>query len=164
MIAIVKANDGDFGTIRDLAYAIWPGTYGHILSPEQLDYMLSTFYSAETLAETVGIGHQYVLISQDAKPIGFMSYEHHYKGNPVTRIHKIYVLPETQGKGIGKMLIQKAENWAMENQSQVLSLNVNRYNNALGFYQKIGFEIMGEINIDIGRGYLMEDFMMEKKL
>jgi len=164
MVQIVEASDGDFGTIRDLAYAIWPGTYGHILSGEQLNYMLSTFYSTETLAETVGIGHQYVLVLEDAKPLGFMSYQHHYKGNPVTRIHKIYVLPETQGKGIGKMLIEKIEAWARQSQSEALSLNVNRYNNALGFYQKLGFEIMGEINIEIGRGYLMEDYMMEKKL
>lgn len=163
MIEIVDAN-GDFETIRDLAYAVWPGTYGHILSKDQLDFMLSSFYSAETLAKTVDNGHQYVLVVEDGKPLGFMGYEHHYKGNPVTRLHKIYVLPETQGKGIGKMLIDKAEALARENESRALSLNVNRYNNALGFYQKIGFEIVGEEDIDIGHGYLMEDYKMEKKL
>jgi len=164
MITIVDANAGDFETIRDLAYAIWPKTYGHILSPEQLDFMLSSFYSPEALAQTVAKGHRYVLVVEEGKTLGFMGYEHGYKGNPVTRIHKIYVLPETQGKGLGKMLIEKAAILARDNHSEALSLNVNRFNNAVGFYQKIGFVITGEEDIHIGHGYLMEDFMMEKKL
>lgn len=150
-------------TVKDLAYAIWPHTYGHILSEVQLKYMLDSFYSIENLRQKLAEGHQFVLVEDD-KPLGFLSYEHHYEGNPVTRIHKIYVLPETQGRGIGKMLIDHAGMLARENGSQALSLNVNRYNNAQEFYKKIGFEITGEEDIDIGRGYLMEDYKMEKKL
>ena len=138
MIAIVEAGVDDLATIRTLAYAIWPSTYGPILSKEQLDFMLSHFYAVETLAKTVELGHRYFLVTESGNHLGFMGYEHHYHGNPATRIHKIYVLPETQGRGIGKMLIQKAEMLAKENHDETLSLNVNRYNKALGFYQKIG--------------------------
>lgn len=150
-------------TIKDLAYAIWPHTYGTILSAAQLDYMLDAFYSIENLQQKYQAGHQFVLV-EEGKPLGFLSYEHHYEGNDVTRVHKIYVLPETQGRGIGKMLIEHAERLARENGSRALSLNVNRYNNAQDFYKKIGFEVVGEEDIDIGRGYLMEDYKMEKKL
>ena len=165
MIQIVAAKPTDFDSIRDLAYAIWPHTYGHILSKEQLDYMLGAFYSADTLTKNATEkNHVFLLVEEDGKHLGFISYEHHYQNEPVTRIHKIYVLPETQGRGIGKMLMDHVEDLAKQNHSEALSLNVNRYNNAQRFYKKIGFEITAEEDIDIGRGYLMEDFVMKKKL
>lgn len=162
MISIVETQD--FEAIRDLAYAIWPVTYGPILSKTQVDFMLDSFYSNATLAQSVENGHRYLLVIEDGKALGFVGYEHRYKGHPVTRIHKIYVLPQTQGMGIGKMLVKHIESLARQNGSSVLSLNVNRFNKALGFYQKIGFEITGEEDIAIGHGYLMEDYNMEKPL
>ena len=53
---------------------------------------------------------------------------------------------------------------ALENHSKTLSLNVNRFNSALTFYEKIGFKIIDEVNVDIGNGYFMEDYIMEKQL
>lgn len=165
MIRIIPATPDDFETIRSLAYEIWPVTYGEILSKEQLDYMLGNFYSIETLQKNVSEkSHVFEIVQENGNPLGFLSYEHHYQNQPVTRIHKIYVLPQTQGKGVGKLLMDRAEAVARENHSTTLSLNVNRFNKALGFYQKIGFEIVGEEDIDIGRGYLMEDYIMEKAL
>jgi ribosomal protein S18 acetylase RimI-like enzyme len=43
-------------------------------------------------------------------------------------------------------------------------LNVNRNNKALGFYQKFGFVILREEDIDIGNGYFMNDYIMVCKL
>lgn len=165
MIQIVAAQPSDFEIIRTLAYEIWPGTYGHILSKEQLDYMLDAFYSTQTLLKNATEkNHQFMLVIENGKHLGFISFEHQYENGPVTRIHKIYVLPETQGRGIGKMLIEKIEILARENHSERLSLNVNRYNSAQEFYKKLGFEITLEEDIEIGRGYLMEDYRMKKKL
>lgn len=74
------------------------------------------------------------------------------------------MLPEAQGKGIGKILIDGISAIAKINDSDVLTLNVNRSNKALGFYEKLGFEIVGEEDIELDHGYLMEDFIMEKRL
>ena len=87
-----------------------------------------------------------------------------YQNKKVTRIHKIYILPEAQGKGVGKLLIEKVVALAKENQSEVISLNVNKFNKAVSFYKKIGFEIVAEEDLDIGNGYLMEDYKMELKI
>ena len=94
----------------------------------------------------------------------FVSCENNYQNNKVTRLHKIYILPEAQGKGVGKVLIEKVIAIAKENQSEVISLNVNKFNQAVSFYKKIGFEIASEEDLDIGNGYLMEDYKMELKL
>ena len=164
MIKIVIATPADYDTIRKLAYEIWPDAYGHILSKNQLDFMLDNFYSIESIAKSIQNNQPFLLAVDDDSCLGFISYEHLYKGKAVTRIHKIYILTETQGKGIGKLLISEVESLAKISGSKALSLNVNRFNNAQFFYKKIGFKITGEEDIDIGRGYLMEDFMMEKSL
>lgn len=79
-----------------------------------------------------------------------------------TKIHKIYVLPNTQGKGIGKLLIDEVLKIAKQKKQSSLTLNVNRDNRAIQFYKHLDFKIVGEENIPIGNGFLMEDYIMEK--
>jgi ribosomal protein S18 acetylase RimI-like enzyme len=165
MIKIVTATANDYQTIQNIAHQTWPIAYGEILSKEQLDYMLDAFYNEDILKDSVANkGHYFVLAKEGEETLGFASYEHHYNQKQQTKIHKIYILPETQGKGIGKTLIDFVENAAKENNSTVLSLNVNRFNKALHFYQKLGFEIVEEVNIELDHGYLMEDYVMEKPI
>lgn len=165
MIKISEATAQDIKTIQEITYITWPITYGKILSGEQLDYMLGLFYSDEALNDQFEKKEQlFYMISENETTLGFIGIEHNYKNESVTKIHKIYLLPETQGKGIGKKVIEETAKLALENHSTALSLNVNRFNLALGFYKKIGFEIIDEVNIDIGKGYLMEDYVMEKKI
>lgn len=164
-MTIIPASPSDFPIIKALAYAIWPDTYGAILSVGQLDYMLAKFYSEESLLELyLEKGHRFLLVKEDDRALGFASYEHLYKETNTTRIHKIYLLPETQGRGLGRLLVQEIEKIAVENHADRLSLNVNRYNKAQHFYKKIGFEIVEEEDIELEFGYLMEDYVMEKAL
>lgn len=65
-----------------------------------------------------------------------------------------------QGMGIGKKLIEHVVDLSRQSNILNLQLNVNRFNNAVHFYKSQGFEILYEENIDIGNGYLMEDFVM----
>ena len=165
MITISQATAEDIKTIQEITYITWPITYGKILSKEQLDYMLDLFYSDAALNDQFEKKEQlFYLILEDEATLGFIGIEHNYKNESVTKIHKIYLLPETQGKGIGKKVIEKIEKLALENHSIALFLNVNRSNSALSFYKKLGFKVIDEVNIDIGKGYLMEDYVMEKKL
>ncbi|KIO51976.1 GNAT family N-acetyltransferase [Flavobacterium hibernum] len=164
MITILDAGLNDIKTIQEITNITWPITYGEILSKEQLDYMLGLFYSEEALAKQIENKEQlFYLISDSESIIGFIGIEHNYKNEAITKIHKIYLLPETQGKGIGKKVFDEIQNMALENNSKALLLNVNRFNTALGFYKKIGFQVAEEVNIEIGNGYLMEDYVMEKK-
>ncbi|WP_029269693.1 GNAT family N-acetyltransferase [Flavobacterium sp. KJJ] len=165
MISLSEATIANLKTIQEIAHLTWPLTYGEILSKEQLDYMLNLIYSDEALKTQFEKKEQlFYLILDDETTVGFIGIEHNYKNGFVTRIHKIYLLPETQGKGIGKKVIAEIEKLAFEKKSIALSLNVNRFNNALRFYQKLGFEVTDEVNIDIGNGFLMEDYVMEKRL
>lgn len=161
---IFKANKNQLYLIRDLAYAIWPKAYGEILSEAQLDYMLENFYAIPSLEEQMNHHHVFLLAEENGVFYGFASYEINCNNSGKTKLHKIYVMPETQGKGVGKQLLSEIENAAKEEGNQYLFLNVNRYNIAQEFYKKLGFEIVHEEDIDIGNGYLMEDYVMEKKI
>jgi len=135
-----------------------------ILSPEQVNYMLEMMYSLEAITEQILVkGHHFLLLSEGEDYLGFASYELNYLSG-TTKLHKLYVLPETQGMGAGRLLIQKIEATAAANGNDKVSLNVNRYNSAVNFYLKNGYTKSGEEDINIGNGYLMEDFIMEKAL
>ena len=164
MIEIFPASFQDLKTIKDLAYKIWPATYGTILSEKQLAYMLDLFYNEKALQQNMADNHNFILIQNDNQIVGFADYEIHYKSERTTRVHKIYILPETQGKGFGKKIIQHIENKAIEVGDIKLSLNVNRFNNAKKFYENQGFEVVFEEDVELDFGYLMEDYRMEKLL
>ena len=80
------------------------------------------------------------------------------------RIHKIYVKPNFQKKGVGRALLNHSIDIAFDLDQSSLHLNVNRFNDAVGFYKHLGFKTLKEENIDIGKGFLMEDFVMELNL
>ncbi len=157
------ATKSQLAIIKDLAYKIWPSTYGSILSEIQLNFMLDKFYNVDYLANQLENQNQvFLLIKDENNYLGFCSYELNCENLNKTKLHKIYVLPETQGKGIGNLLLNEVEKIAVKNNSLSLFLNVNRYNKAQEFYTKQGFIVINTIDIEIGNGYLMEDFVMEK--
>lgn len=151
----------EMNLVRELAYATWPDTFKEILSKEQISYMLQWMYNEETLVRQVESGHHFYIYFENSKPLGFIGLELHHPTLDSLKIHKLYVLPETQGSGIGKKLIAHAEKVAKENEIQKLVLNVNRFNKAVEFYKHLGFMIQYEENIEIGNGYLMEDYVMQ---
>ncbi|RZL05186.1 MAG: GNAT family N-acetyltransferase, partial [Pedobacter sp.] len=82
----------------------------------------------------------------------------------VYKLHKLYVLPEMHGKGIGKILMNEVLNQVKRLGGRALHLNVNKKNKAKTFYEKAGFEIKEAVNLDIGNGFFMDDYVMEMKL
>jgi diamine N-acetyltransferase len=154
-----------FAHIQAIANKTWPATFGEILSPEQIKYMIDMMYSKAALkTQVLEKQHVFVLVKENQTYLGYLSYELNYKKSSTTKIHKIYILPEMQGKGIGKIFFKYVTEIALKNGDKILSLNVNRDNSALQFYEKIGFQKVGEEDIDIGNGFLMNDAIMEKSL
>lgn len=164
MIQITEASKSDIAIIQEIARNTWPQTYGKILSKAQLDYMLDKFYSDKNLKDNFDNNQLFFLVYENQIPLGFTAIEHDYKSLQKTRVHKLYILPNTHGKGIGKLLLSKIEDLAKKENSNCLNLNVNRFNPAVRFYEKSGFKIIKEYDLEIGNGYLMEDYEMEKSL
>jgi len=163
MTGIFEALEADIPTIQSIARITWPVTYGPILSDAQVDFMLDKFYNAESLKRNMADGQRFHILEYDGKPAGFYALQPHYKSQH-SHLHKIYLLPDFQGKGLGSVMLSDAEDFAQKNGAKFLSLNVNRFNPARNFYERHGFEIVETVDIPIGDGYLMEDYIMRKIL
>ncbi|MES2417528.1 MAG: GNAT family N-acetyltransferase [Bacteroidota bacterium] len=161
MILLRKAKEEDLAIISDLAEKIWPQSYGNYISAEQLRYMLNKMYNPGELLSQLREGHTFLIASEDEKDIGFSSYALVDPENQGYKLHKLYVLPEAHGKGVGKILINEVVNLATRKGGKSLALNVNRNNKAKDFYLKMGFNIKETVDLDIGNGFFMNDYVME---
>lgn len=159
---ITVATQNQLPIIKDLAYKIWPFAYGEILSNEQLEYMLKLIYNIDSLKQQLENKHVFLLVEDENQFVGFASYELNYENTNKTKIQKIYILPTIQGKGFGKKIINFIEEKAIDRKQKGLILNVNKYNKAKDFYLSQGFIIFYSEVIDIGKGYIMDDYVMEK--
>ena len=158
------ATNSQLEIIQDLAKAIWPDAYGAILSQEQLEYMMEMMYSLDSLENQLKNNNVFLLAKVENDFIGFASYELNFQNSNKTKIHKLYILPTIQGKGVGKNLILHIQEIAKKNSNSALILNVNKYNKAKDFYLHNQFEIADSLVVDIGNGYVMDDFVMVKKI
>jgi diamine N-acetyltransferase len=163
MLNIKKATTNEIPLIRQLTFKVWPQTYSAILSPAQIDYMLELMYSESALKKQMTEDRcQFILVYNDSKPVGFAAYQ---EIKPATwKLHKIYILASQQGKGTGKFVIDYITKEIKEQGATALQLQVNRYNKAKSFYENIGFTVIEEADFDIGNGYFMNDYVMEKKV
>jgi len=159
----IKASENDIPLIQELARRSWENTYNNILSKEQMDYMLKTMYSDEEIS-----GHlqqpryHYFLIQDDTQDSfdGFIGFETGYE-EKTTKLHRIYLVPESKGKGLGKAALSFLNEKVSESGDQRIILNVNKYNSAKKFYESQGYAVYDEGVFDIGNGFVMDDYLME---
>jgi GNAT superfamily N-acetyltransferase len=163
MITVKPAKKRDISAIKKLAEIIWPPTFSFILTTNQIQYMLNWMYSDESLTRQMEDGCVFFLAYMDDQPIGFASWQK--VSDKEGKLHKLYVLPEMQGKKAGSTLLQTVIHYSVDQKILVLILNVNRFNRkAIDFYLRTGFSIVKEEDIDIGGGYYMNDYVMQKQL
>ena len=172
-MTIRRASTDDIHLINRLARDIFPATYRHIISDEQIEYMMEWMYSEESLRRQMSEeGHVYLIGEstagegelQEKRPFGYVSIEQ--QGADLFHLQKIYVLPNCQGSGAGRYLFQSAIGFikTVHPTPCVMELNVNRYNPALGFYQHMGMKVARQGDFDIGNGYFMNDYIMSIQL
>ncbi len=161
---LIEATQNDTALISRLGHEIWRQVYPPIIGEEQVEYMLESMYNTEALNHQITQqGHLFFIAYLDGEAIGFVSCSyHHGVEHNRTRIHKLYLYPSVQGKGLGAKMVNHIEALSKEQGDTALELNVNKYNPALHFYQKTGFAIESEVVLDIGKGYVMDDYVMVK--
>ena len=171
MYLISEATPDDTEIIRTIAEKTWWTAYSPILEKEQIVFMLDEIYSTRKVASQLSHKTQtYLLLIEPAagsggidKAVAFAAYSPREEEPEIYKLHKLYCLPETQGKGYGKILINAVIQKTLEAGKHTLDLNVNRYNKAKSFYEKMGFAVVYEEDIPIGT-YWMNDYVMRKEL
>jgi GNAT superfamily N-acetyltransferase len=152
--------------VEELARIIWPTCYAQILSAAQIDYMLDMMYAVERLVMEQRAGVQLVLIAAGAggEACGFASWGGSAQAR-VCKLHKLYVVPMEWGRGLGGALLAHVTGSAVAEGYDAMRLNVNKYNQrAIAVYQRKGFVQVAAEVVPIGGGYVMDDYVMEKRL
>jgi GNAT superfamily N-acetyltransferase len=157
MITIELAEQTDIRSISNMAHSIWPDAYGEILSKDQIDFMLEKSYTVEGLAEGMVNGQFFYILKEDGIGKGFIALK---TFGDKLRIEKLYLMPNVQGKGFGKSLIDFAIEKAKTKGKDILELNVNRNNPAYHFYLKQGFQVIETIDIPY-YDYVLNDYVMQ---
>jgi ribosomal protein S18 acetylase RimI-like enzyme len=164
MATIITATPDHIPVIADLAEKIWWPTYSPLLENDQISNMLNAIYSTSALEKVMDNGSQtFIMLKDERGWQGFAAYGLRNEDPAVCKLHKLYVLPENQGKGYGKILIEEVKKRTTSMGISTLDLNVNRYNPAKGFYEKLGFRVIREEDVPIGP-YWMNDYVMRLEL
>lgn len=155
----------DFAALQSLAQTIWREYYPAIIGAAQVEYMLAKMYAPAVLAEDARRGVHFARIEDETVPgtvFGFLGCE---VSGEVCKLHKLYVLASARGRGVGQRALAYVEAYAREHGATRVRLNVNKHNiTAQRAYERGGYTRARSEVIDIGGGYVMDDFVYEKLL
>ena len=153
----------DLWQIGELAGLIFPGTYEHIVSADSIAYMMALIYTPEALESQFDSGQSFLLLYFEGSAAGYASYTR-LNDRADFKLNKIYLDNRIQGKGLGKFLLFDVIRRVKLEGGRSLRLNVNRHNQAVGFYRNMGFQMVKEELLDIGGGHFMDDYVLELTL
>ena len=148
-------SDGVLAMSR-LATDILREHYDPILGKAQNDYMLEKFQSVDAINHQLESGYQYYFVREAGQDIGFLAF---YPRGEALYLSKLYLLKDERGKGYSRLIIEFVVGKAMEASLGSVELNVNKYNDAILAYEKLGFRRVRAEKNDIGRGYFMDDYV-----
>lgn len=145
-----------------LVQEIWQEWYVPIIGVEQVSYMLSEFQSGKEILRQINDSTSYFFILADGQPVGYTAYE---LLEDKLFISKLYLLANHRGKGYASQVFKWLEELAKKAGKTILELHVNQDNlSSIKVYERLGFINRHELISDIGQGYQMVDYVLEKTL
>jgi len=155
----------DFATLARLGETIWRGHYSSIISAAQIGYMLADRYTPQKLRQYLDADASWLMLLRiDRRAVGYCSYALTDDTGKM-KLEQLYLLPELHRRGLGGLMLRHVEEQARVRGLGTLVLQVNKQNaGAIAFYRKAGFSVRSEAVFDIGGGFVMDDYVMEKAL
>jgi GNAT superfamily N-acetyltransferase len=161
---IVAVTEKDLPAISDLAGVIWRACYPGIISGQQIEYMLGRMYTFDILRDELEIGIRFQTLWIGPRLAGFSSYGPAPRSGSF-KLHKLYLHPELHGSGFGTFLLRHCEQESVKLGANRLVLNVNKRNEkAIRAYRRNDFTIVESVILDIGQGFVIDDYVMAKDL
>lgn len=161
---IISASEDDLPTLAAAARSIWLQHYPGIIALEQIEYMLAQRYNLNALrAEISTPDHWLDRLMLGDNLLGFANY--FKKDAAHMKLDKLYLHKNYRGQGLGRLLINHVSHVALRQGCENVLLAVNKDNRtAISAYQRNGFTILQAVIIDIGGGFVMDDYLMIKTL
>ena len=147
-------------TVARLAFEIWNQHFTSIIGKAQVDYMVEKFQSKKAISEQIEEGYSYYLLKADGDYIGYTGI---CPREDELFLSKLYIRASQRGKGYGRKAVQFIEDIARKKGLDEITLTVNKNNtDTIRAYEKFGFKNLGPTVQDIGGGFVMDDYKMEK--
>ena len=156
-------SQADIAAVVSLAWDIWYEFYVPIIGRAQVDYMVSKFQSAEAMTTQIRDGYEYFLVQRDGGNIGYCALLENADERSLF-ISKFYLHHDVRGSGTGRACMEFIEQFARQRGLRLLWLTVNKGNPSVNAYKRLGFHIAADLVMDIGAGFVMDDYRMEKPL
>jgi GNAT superfamily N-acetyltransferase len=156
--------DADVERVAQLAAEVWWHHYPALISTAQIEYMLRQRYEPSLIrAELQRRDLWWDKLEVGPSLIAFSSC--FLAGAGAVKLDKLYVHPAHQRKGYGGLLIEAVCDRARANGCTQVMLAVNKGNSsAIGAYRKSGFTVAESVVKDIGGGFVMDDYIMVRRV
>ena len=162
---LAPLTEADFGAALEVAQIIWRAHYAPMIGLAQVDYMLGNRFTRQALSRYLGADDRWFdLLRVDGAVVGYCSAALTDAPGEL-KLEQLYLLPDQQGRGLGGMMLRHVEARARaENCDRIMLLVAKRNTNSIAVYERSGFTMREAVMIDIGEGYVMDDYVMEKRL
>jgi GNAT superfamily N-acetyltransferase len=147
----------------DLARRIWMEHYPSIVGEAQVEYMLGRFQTPDVIERQVRQeGYQYFLVTDGVRDVGYYAVQ---QRDHELFLSKFYLEQSSRGSGLARKMLASIEALAASRGlSRVALLTHKRNVVALKAYEGLGFKVVGPVVTDIGEGYVMDDYRLEKEI
>ena len=152
-------------SLANLAEEIWTEYFPAITGIDKAKYLLNQMLSIDALLHCIADeGYEYYFVELNKKRIGFLGIVP-LKDENKLQFSKIYLIKEYRGKGFGKQMLAYGYKRAFELGFNSVILNVNCENKpAIAFYEHMDLRIVDTVEIDVGNGYSVVDYIFEKDI
>ncbi|MDO4539564.1 MAG: GNAT family N-acetyltransferase, partial [Syntrophomonadaceae bacterium] len=148
--------------IVEMAGRIWHQHYDSLLPAGQVDYMLEKYQSDAAIRKQLIDGDIYFLMEYEGWSVGYSSVK---VDEGTLFISKVYIYKDWRGKKLFSALLDMYEHYCRANGLAMMWLSVNRNNKeSIAIYEHMGFVKEKKQITDIGNGYVMDDYIMVKRL
>lgn len=155
----------DIETVIRLGREIWLAYYVDIIGRDQVEYMIDRRFTRERLLQYLDASERdWLVLKWQGEAIGFCSYALAPTPGEL-KLEQLYVRHDLRGRGFGKWMLREIEHQARSRNCELIALQVNKRNAAsIAIYKKSGFVIREAAVFPIGGGFVMDDYVMEKRL
>ena len=150
--------------VAKIAEPIWHETYEPIIGRDAVEYMIDKFQSVEAIKQQLANeGYVYYLICTDGEAVGFTGLVPHKEGKMF--LSKLYVSRGHRGEGIPRAAFEFIAELCKKEGLDKVYLTVNKKNfHAIEVYKHYGFYEIDAVVADIGCGYVMDDYILQKDI
>jgi ribosomal protein S18 acetylase RimI-like enzyme len=150
-------------TVVKLAHEVWHEHFPSVITEGQINYMLGKFLCAPAIQMQIQGQYEYGLLLDESGAQGFFAIEP--QADHRLFLSKLYVRRQARGAGLASEGMGYMQDLCRTQRLTSIWLTVNVRNDlAVSVYKHLGFEVVDTQVKDIGQGYVMDDYIMEKRL